>query len=607
MATGTTVLQQQTIAVTPSDWSQTVTFAPFDPTLGTLVDVQVGITAAATGSVALENLGATSGTVNVSQPGTISVFDPSGVLITSVNPDASGSASLTEFDGTDDYAGTSGTTVSDLSNTQSTLAFYKATTSELALFSGADPIPLTVDATLGFDETGLANLQALSHASAGAVISLQYDYVAITPGGSNLGGETGGAVTFTDSHAPSVPISSTNYLTTTPQTFTIADATPGWTDDLTVAQFDPTLGTLESVNITLTGNEDASIGAENLDATAALIGATETATLTLTLPDLMGVVSAVSSVTDSLSLGGFDGSQDFAGTSGRIDQGLTATANGWDELASTQVAPFVGTGTVTLPLEAVAASSLTGPGNLLTQLLDQAGANVSISYTYAAASTDTGSTDTGSTGTGSINTDSISCFGAGTSIATEHGDMAVEALRPGDRVRCVLGEAAEAIWIGHRRIDCTRHPNPAAVWPVRVRAGAFAVGVPRRDLLLSPDHAVFADHVLIPVKHLINGTTVAQEQCDSVTYYHIELPRHDVLLAEGLPAESYLDTGDRANFANGGKVVALYPELTALAWEAYGCAPLIVTGPILDAVRSRLAARVAKLAPRARRRRSRAA
>jgi hypothetical protein len=185
--------------------------------------------------------------------------------------------------------------------------------------------------------------------------------------------------------------------------------------------------------------------------------------------------------------------------------------------------------------------------------------------------------------------------------------MAVEALRPGDRVRCVLGEAAEAIWIGHRRIDCTRHPNPAAVWPVRVRAGAFAVGVPRRDLLLSPDHAVFADHVLIPVKHLINGTTVAQEQCDSVTYYHIELPRHDVLLAEGLPAESYLDTGDRANFANGGKVVALYPELTALAWEAYGCAPLIVTGPILDAVRSRLAARVAKLAPRARRRRSRAA
>jgi hypothetical protein len=106
------------------------------------------------------------------------------------------------------------------------------------------------------------------------------------------------------------------------------------------------------------------------------------------------------------------------------------------------------------------------------------------------------------------------------------------------------------------------------------------------------------------VKHLINGTTVAQERCDSVTYYHIELPRHDVLLAEGLAAESYLDTGDRANFANGGKVVVLYPELAAQVWEAYGCAPLIVTGPILDAVRSRLAARVANLAPRVGRRRS---
>jgi len=102
--------------------------------------------------------------------------------------------------------------------------------------------------------------------------------------------------------------------------------------------------------------------------------------------------------------------------------------------------------------------------------------------------------------------------------------------------------------------------------------------------------------VLIPIKHLINGISIAQVPLDDVTYYHIELPRHDVLLAEGLPAESYLDTGDRGNFDNGGCSVVLYPDFATRVWEAKGCAPLVVTGPELDAVRCRLAARAADMA-----------
>jgi hypothetical protein len=78
---------------------------------------------------------------------------------------------------------------------------------------------------------------------------------------------------------------------------------------------------------------------------------------------------------------------------------------------------------------------------------------------------------------------------------------------------------------------------------------------------------------------------------DEVTYYHVELEHHDVLLAEGLPTESYLDTGDRFNLENGGGPIALHPEFsarrcdTALIWEALGCAPLVVTGPAVEAVR----------------------
>jgi hypothetical protein len=69
----------------------------------------------------------------------------------------------------------------------------------------------------------------------------------------------------------------------------------------------------------------------------------------------------------------------------------------------------------------------------------------------------------------------------------------------------------------------------------------------------------------------------------------VELRQHDVLLAEGLPAESYLDTGDRTNFANGGAVVTLHPTWGD-TWELEGCAPLVVRGALLDAIRRRLAA-----------------
>jgi hypothetical protein len=144
------------------------------------------------------------------------------------------------------------------------------------------------------------------------------------------------------------------------------------------------------------------------------------------------------------------------------------------------------------------------------------------------------------------------CYAAGTRILTTSGEVAVEALRVGQRVRTAAGEAKPISWIGHRSID-------GEVWPVRVQAHAFGPGRPHRDLWLSPDHAVLVDGdgegaapaVLIPIRYLVNGATVCQERRDQVTYFHVELAMHDVLLAEGLPAESYLDTGNRAAFANG--------------------------------------------------------
>ena len=185
---------------------------------------------------------------------------------------------------------------------------------------------------------------------------------------------------------------------------------------------------------------------------------------------------------------------------------------------------------------------------------------------------------------------SLACFRVGTRIRTARGDVAVEALRIGDAVAATDGSRfVPIIWIGQRTVDCERHPNPKLVWPVRICVDAFGPGLPHRELFLSPDHAVFVDDVLVPIKHLINGSTIVQVPTARVIYYHVELSDHDVLLAEGLPVETYLAAADRGNFANTDTPIVLHPDFASRAWEAEGCAPLVVTGPILDAIRRRLA------------------
>jgi hypothetical protein len=131
---------------------------------------------------------------------------------------------------------------------------------------------------------------------------------------------------------------------------------------------------------------------------------------------------------------------------------------------------------------------------------------------------------------------------------------------------------------------------------VRIRRDAFAPNVPHTDLLVSLDHAIFVDGVLIPAQYLINGVTVAQDmRRTAITYFHVELALHAVVLAAGLPTESYLDDGNRGWFANGGPLIMHHPDFSARAWEAAGCAPMVVTGAALERVRNHLASRARML------------
>jgi hypothetical protein len=173
----------------------------------------------------------------------------------------------------------------------------------------------------------------------------------------------------------------------------------------------------------------------------------------------------------------------------------------------------------------------------------------------------------------------MACFARGSRLLTPNGYVPVEAFKPGDPVITRLGIRRAVRWIGRRNLAVDLKARQD-MRPVLVQPGAFGLHQPSRPVRLSPSHAVFVDGVLVPVRHLVNGATILREGSGGmVTYFHIELDRHDVLMAEGLPVESYLDTGNRGEFQH---------ELGVRGSCRKACAKVVTGGPALARIRWRL-------------------
>jgi len=163
---------------------------------------------------------------------------------------------------------------------------------------------------------------------------------------------------------------------------------------------------------------------------------------------------------------------------------------------------------------------------------------------------------------GSIITDFL-CFAADTKIATPEGGRNVQDLQVGDTITLARGGTTRVKWLGKQHVD-TKLTNPEKVNPIRISAGALGNGLPVQDLLVSPDHAIEIDNVLYNASTLTNGTTIRQEArmpMSGFTYYHVETEAHELLLAEGVPAESFIDYAGRDSFENGDEVTGQVVEM----------------------------------------------
>lgn len=173
----------------------------------------------------------------------------------------------------------------------------------------------------------------------------------------------------------------------------------------------------------------------------------------------------------------------------------------------------------------------------------------------------------------------IPCFTKGTMISTPEGMRAVESLRVGDLVMTADHGAQAVRWINQRRVSGWALAAAAHLRPIRIAAGALGAGCPANDLLVSPQHRMLvrskiaqrmfeADEVLVAAKHLVGmpGIEVV-DGLPEVTYLHFICDNHEVVFANGAPAES-LYAGPVALKSLGedalAEILLLFPDLAQM-------------------------------------------
>ena len=197
--------------------------------------------------------------------------------------------------------------------------------------------------------------------------------------------------------------------------------------------------------------------------------------------------------------------------------------------------------------------------------------------------------------------DITKCFLLGTNILTSKGEKPVESLSVGDEVVAICNNGRinrKIVWIGKTDISVDQGKNRNDLYPVCIKAHAFGLNKPHRDLYLTPEHTVYIDGGLIPVRMLVNGRSIVIDKSrDKFQIYHVETEQHSILLSENLMTESYLNTDDKYLFDS--DIVNFGLEFNEHAghksWENDAAAPLTVSRSKVEPIWNRLDRRATQL------------
>jgi Hint domain-containing protein len=109
--------------------------------------------------------------------------------------------------------------------------------------------------------------------------------------------------------------------------------------------------------------------------------------------------------------------------------------------------------------------------------------------------------------------------------------------------------------------------------PVKFTAGSLGGGLPTSDLTVTSDHAMLLGDTLCNAGALVNGNTITrvalEDMEDRVTFYHIETENHEIVLANGAAAETFVDNVSRKVFDNYAEFEALYGDVDEMVEMSY--------------------------------------
>jgi len=168
----------------------------------------------------------------------------------------------------------------------------------------------------------------------------------------------------------------------------------------------------------------------------------------------------------------------------------------------------------------------------------------------------------------------------------------VQNLAIGDTVRTADGRDVPVKWVGQQTVMTCFGPAERLM-PVRFAAGSLDDGLPQTDLTVTADHGMLVDGVICQAGALVNGTTITRvplaEMGETFTVYHIETEAHEIILANGAPAETFIDNVSRRVFDNYAEFEALYGEVPEMEELPYPRA--MSARQVPEAIRRKLAAK----------------